>query len=285
MEQATPKNFLLLLLATLFISTSSVLGRYIKLPIEVIIWFRASIALIFLYTFLKLKKVNLKIQSPTEYLPFFLGGLFMGLHWITYFYALKLSNVALGVLSLYTFPVIIILLEPLILKVKFQSIHIIFGILILVGLYILTPTFDLENGQAKGILFGVFSAFCYAFRILIVKKHAAKYDGTVLMFYQVIIISVLLFPVLFYMDLSGLKTQWPFLLLLGLLTTAVGHSMLLHSLKFFSATTTSIISSMQPVYGIIMGFLFLSEIPKLNTFIGGSLILATVLFESLRVKK
>lgn len=285
MENANLKNLFWLLVAVFLVSTSGVLGRYIALPTEIIIWFRSFLAAIFLYVFLRFKKTDLRIQQQKEYLPFFIGGVFMALHWVTYFYALKLSNVGLGMLSLYTFPVIIALLEPIILKVKFQGIHVFFGILILVGLYILTTKFDIESTQVKGILFGVFSAFCYAFRILILKKHAANYDGTVLMFYQVIIVSILLLPTLFFMDVSGLKTQWPYLLLLAFLTTAVGHSMMLHSLKFFSASTTSIISSLQPIFGIIMAIFFLNEIPTLNTFIGGFLILFTVVIESYRMKK
>ena len=285
MENANLKNLFWLLVAVFLVSTSGVLGRYIALPTEIIIWFRSILAAIFLYVFLRFKKTNLRVQQQKEYLPFFIGGVFMALHWVTYFYALKLSNVGLGMLSLYTFPVIIALLEPIILKVKFQPIHVLFGVLILVGLYILTPKFDIESTQVKGILFGVFSAFCYAFRILILKKYAANYDGAVLMFYQVIIVSILLLPALFFMDVSGLKTQWPYLLLLAFLTTAVGHSMMLHYLKFFSASTTSIISSLQPVFGIIMAIFFLNEIPTLNTFIGGFLILFTVFIESYRMKK
>lgn len=285
MENASLKNLFWLLVAVFLVSTSGVLGRYIALPTEIIIWFRSFLAAIFLYVFLRFKKTDLRIQQQKEYLPFFIGGVFMALHWVTYFYALKLSNVGLGMLSLYTFPVIIALLEPIILKLKFEPIHVLFGVLILVGLYILTPEFDIESTQVKGILFGVFSAFCYAFRILILKKHAANYDGTVLMFYQVIIVSILLLPTLFFMDVSGLKTQWPYLLLLAFLTTAVGHSMMLHSLKFFSASTTSIISSLQPIFGIIMAIFFLNEIPTSNTFIGGFLILFTVVIESYRMKK
>lgn len=285
MENASLKNLFWLLVAVFLVSTSGVLGRYIALPTEIIIWFRSFLAAIFLYAFLRFKKTDLRIQQQKEYLPFFIGGVFMALHWVTYFYALKLSNVGLGMLSLYTFPVMIALLEPIILKVKFEPIHVLFGVLILVGLYILTPEFDIESTQVKGILFGVFSAFCYAFRILILKKHAANYDGTLLMFYQVIIVSILLLPTLFFMDVSGLKTQWPYLLLLAFLTTAVGHSMMLHSLKFFSASTTSIISSLQPVFGIIMAIFFLNEIPTSNTFIGGFLILFTVVIESYRMKK
>ena len=279
------KNLSGLLIATLFISTSGVLGRYIALPTEIIIWFRAFLAMIFLYIFCKYKKIDLTIKSSKDYMPFFISGVFMAAHWITYFYALKLSNVALGVLSLYTFPIIIALLEPLFLKVKFNPIYIILGLMVLTGLYILTPDLNIESNQVKGILFGIFSAFCYAIRILILKKQVSNYNGTMLMFYQTVIISILLLPTLFFMDLSGLETQFPYLLLLALLTTAIGHSLMLHSLKFFSASTASIISSLQPIFGIILAFLFLKETPTWNTFWGGSLILLTVVIEGYRTKK
>ena len=285
MENAHLKNISGLLLATLFISTSGVLGRYIAMPTEIIIWFRAAIAMVLLYLYCKYKKIDLTIKSSKDYKPFFISGLLMAVHWITYFYALKLSNVALGVLSLYTFPIIIALLEPFFLKVKFSPIYILLGLMVLTGLYILTPAFHLESSQAKGILFGVFSAFCYAIRILILKKYVAAYNGTTLMFYQTVITTILLLPTLFFMDLSGLKSQFPYLLLLALLTTAIGHSLMLHSLKFFSATTASIISSLQPIFGICIAYFLVREIPSLNTYIGGGLIILTVLIESIRSKK
>ena len=285
MENAHLKNISGLLLATLFISTSGVLGRYIAMPTEVIIWFRAAIAMVLLYLYCKYKKIDLTIKSSKDYKPFFISGLLMAVHWVTYFYALKLSNVALGVLSLYTFPIIIALLEPLFLKVKFDPMYILLGLLVLIGLFILTPEFNIDSTQVKGILFGVFSAFCYAVRILILKQHVAKYNGTMLMFYQTVIITILLLPTLFFMDISGLESQFPYLLLLAFLTTAIGHSLMLHSLKFFSASTASIISSLQPVFAIILAFFFLQEIPTTRTFWGGSLILLTVVIESVRSKK
>jgi len=285
MENTHVKNISGLLLATLFISTSGVLGKYIAMPVEVIIWFRAAIAMVFIYLYCKYKKIDLTIKSSKDYKPFFISGVLMALHWITYFYALKLSNVALGVLSLYTFPIIIALLEPLFFKVKFNPIYILLGLMVLTGLFILTPEFNIESTQVKGILFGVFSAFCFALRILILKQHVAQYNGSMLMFYQTLIITILLVPTLFFMDVSGVETQFPYLLLLAFLTTAIGHSLMLHSLKFFSASTASIISSLQPVFGIILAYFFLQEIPTINTFWGGSLILLTVVIESIRSKK
>lgn len=279
------QNLFTLLLATLFISTSGVLGKYIAMPTEVIVWFRASFAMVFLYGFCRFKKIDLKIKSKKDYAPFIIGGIFMAAHWVTYFYALKLSNVALGVLSLYTFPVITALLEPVFLKTKFNPIYLLLGFMVLLGLYILTPELNLESTHLKGILCGVLSALCYAIRILILKKKVANYHGSMLMFYQTVIITLLLLPTLFFLDISGFTSQFPYLLLLALLTTAIGHSLMLRSLRFFSASTATIISSLQPIFGIVLAFLFLSEIPTLKTYIGGAFILMTVVIESIRAKK
>ena len=285
MQNSHLKNLSGLLLATLFISTSGVLGKYIAMPSEVIVWFRSAFAMVFLYAFVRFKKIDLKLKSKKHIIPFVISGLFMAGHWITYFYALKLSNVALGMLSLYTFPVMTALLEPLFLKVKFSPIHIFLGLLVLLGIYILAPEFTLGNSQVQGILFGLLSALCYSIRILILKQYVTQYNGTMLMFYQTLIITICLAPVLFFMDLSGLQSQFPYLILIALITTAIGHTMMVHSFKHFSVSTASIISSVQPVFGIILAFIFLNEIPNMNTFIGGSLILATVIIESIRSKK
>jgi len=265
----------------LLISTSGALGRYIDMPVPITIAFRAIFAGIFLFLFCKWKKVSFGIAS-TDRWAILLGGVFMGLHWITYFYALKMSNVAIGMLSLFTYPVITSLLEPILLKTKFQKMHLVLGALVLVGIYFLVPDFSLENSYAKAVGMGVLSALFYALRNLITKTKVSNYHGSMLMLYQMVIISVLLIPVLFIMDSSGIATQWPWALLLAIVTTAIGHTLFLFSLKRFSATTASIISSIQPVYGIIIGIVFLKEIPVLTTVIGGILILTSVLIESVR---
>ena len=274
-----------LLIATLLISTSGVLGKYIDMPTEVVIWFRSAFATVVLFAFCRFKKVNLKVHHTKTHIPLVISSVFMAAHWITYFYALKLSNVALGMLSLYTFPVITSLLEPIFLKTKLKPIHILLGIIVLIGLFIATPEFDLESSELQGILFGVLSAICYAIRILILKQQVESYDGSMLMLYQTTFITILLFPVLFFMDLSSFQAELPFLLTLGIVTTAMGHSLMIRSLKFFSASTATIISSIQPIFGTLLAFLFVGDIPVLNTYIGGAVILSTVVIESIRSKK
>ena len=279
------KEFGLLNVATLFISTSGALGKFIEMPTPVIVWWRSSLALLALYLLCRIKKIDLKINSRKDTRAFILSALFMGAHWITYFYALKLSNVAIGMLSLYTFPVMVALLEPFFIKVKLDPIHIVLGIVVLIGIYILAPAFDMESSHFQGILLGLLSALCYALRILILKKHVTHYNGTMLMLYQLLILTIVLAPVLFLMDTSGITTQFPYVILLALLTTAIGHTMFLYSLRYFSVSTASIMTSALPVYGILIAYFFLGELPNTNVIIGGLLIISTVIIEGIRSKK
>lgn len=268
-------------IAMILISTSGALGKHISMPVPITIGIRALLAAIILFLFCKWKKIPLKIKR-NDRLTIFLSGLLMAIHWITYFYALQLSNVAIGMLSLFTYPVITSFLEPLILKSKFQKMHLLLGGLVLLGIYLLVPSFSFENTYTKAVGFGFFSAFCYSLRNLLTKSKVTTYHGSTLMWYQLIIIALLLLPSLFIFDGSGFSTQWPSIVALAFLTTAVGHTLFLYSFKRFSTTTVSIISSIQPVYGIIIGIIFLKDIPKLITIIGGILILASVVIESIR---
>ncbi len=271
-------------LAMLFISTSGVLGRYIDLPPAVTIGIRALGALLLLTIFIKWKGLLFTLLRK-DVGVILLSGVLMGAHWITYFYSLQLSNVAIGMLSLFTFPVMTSLLEPIFLKTQFSKIHLVLGLLVLLGVYFLAPEFDTDNDYFLAIVIGLISALCYALRNILVKTKIKEYDGSVVMWYQLVTISIMLIPAYFIFETDGVVSQLPYIAILALVTTALGHTLFLHSLKSFSVTTASLLSSMQPIYGIILGILFLSEIPGWKTAVGGTLILASVVVESLRASR
>ncbi len=271
-------------LAMLFIGTSGALGRYIDLPVSVTIASRGILAFLVLFVFCKWKGISLKIKSEHR-ISVLLSAILMGLHWVTYFYALQWSSVAIGMLSLFTYPVITAFLEPLLLKTKFQKVHLLLGIMVLMGIYFLSPDLDFKNSNTMAIGIGIFSAFCYALRNLILKSKVRDYHGSALMVYQTGIIGFLLLPAFFYIDLEIVLNQWKALFTLAIVTTAIGHTMFLITFKHFSITTVSILSSVQPVYGIIIGVIFLNEIPEFTTIFGGILILCSVVIESFRSSK
>jgi len=276
------KDLALLCVGLLFISTTGVLARSIQWSAVHIIGWRSIVAALFLILFCKWKGLSLQLDKKGFWLNL-IGGILLGLHWVTYFISLKLSSVAVGMLSLFTFPTITALLEPWILKTRFSIFHLFLGVLVIFGIYFLAPDLNFENQQFQAVLFGVFSALCFSIRNILMKKQVTRFQGTVLMTRQLIVVGVLLLPYLLwnfekptFNDISGILT-------LALLATAIGHTLFAFSLKKFSATTTSIIGGLQPIFGILLGYLFLKETLVWNTFVGGSLILLTVILESYRI--
>lgn len=267
--------------AVLLISTSGVLGRYIILHPVVTIFYRCLIAVLVFYIYCKWKKIDLNIENKQDLLKLIIGGILMGGHWITYFFSLQYSSVAIALLSLFTYPVITALLEPVLFNTKFNKVHIALGLLVLAGIYFLSPEFDLENDYFIAIIYGIASAVFYSLRNLLMKREVERYNGSALMFYQILVIAILLFPSVFYSEFNLVIDQWKPLVVLAVLTTCIGHTLFLKSFKNFSISTASIMSSIQPVYGIILGIIFLSEIPSIKTVIGGILIISAVVIESL----
>ena len=149
----------------------------------------------------------------------------------------------------------------------------------------MSPEINFSNDTTKGILAGVFSALLYAIRNLTMKSNSKKYESSVLMFYQFLFIAVVFAPFLVTNETSNTLSFFPYILLLGIFTTAIGHTLFVHCFKNFNISTASIIASSQPVFGILMGVLFLNEIPNTYTVIGGALILSTVFIESITTNK
>jgi len=238
---------------------------------------------LFLGLFCWWQGLSFKLPHRKNRAIIFLSGLLFTAHWITYFYALYWSNVPIAMLSIFTYPAMTTLLEPLLLKQKFQSVHVLLGILVLIGIYFLVPeSFSLLDGKTAGLLMGLASALVYSLRNILMKTQVNSVDGSVLMTYQAAIAAVVLLPVLFVYPPIPPANQFPFLIGLGLITTAVGHTLFLRSFQRFSISTASLISSVQPVYGIGFGMLFLGEFPEWRSVFGGLLILSTVVIEARR---
>jgi drug/metabolite transporter (DMT)-like permease len=276
------KNLISLNIAMLCMSSSGALGRFIDLPLPIVIFSRSVLAGLVLLIFCKWNGFSFDILKKDRW-TLFLSGILLCIHWLTYFWALKLSNVAIGMLSLFTYPAITALLEPFFFKKRLQKTHLFLGITVLIGIYFLVPTFNWENKQALAVVVGIFSALCYSLRNLLMKSRINQYNGSVMMFFELLVVASTLLPFLFLLDFSWSWVQTPAILTLAFVTTAFGHTLFVYSFKHFSTSTASILSSVQPIFGILIGILFLLEVPEFSTFIGGLFILASVLVESIRV--
>ncbi len=270
---------LLLNMGMLFSSSSGAFGRYIDLSPPLTIGYRAFIALVLLALYGLIQRHRFQFDLKQHGLIVFLSGILMALHWVLYFYALRWGSVAIGMLSLFTYPVFTSLLEPLFFNIKWQWRHLMMSLLIIIGIYFLAPSLDIKNVSTQGLLMGLFSAFTYSLRNILLKKKIDTFKGSMLMFYQMVITFVLLIPAFIVYGKEDVTPQLPYIGALAILTT-IGHTLFINSFRYFNISTVSILSSIQPLLGIALGVIFLSEIPNEPSIIGGVLILLTVIIES-----
>ena len=281
MKATSTLNIVELGIAILVMSTSGVLGKEIDLPVVLIIWSRCLLGAIALFL-IRLILNNSCHISRSDRTKMILPTLLMGVHWLAYFYALKLSNVAIGMLTLFTYPLMTSILEPVLLKDSMVKRHLPLTLITLVGIYFLVPNFDMSDDLTMGVLFGLLAALSYAIRNILIRKHIEVISGSLSMAYQLLGLSIVLGPLLFFYPLE--QNQYFLentgeLFILGFVTTAVGHTLFVRSFKYFSVTTVSIMSNLTPVLGIGWGMIFLSEMPNKDIYIGGSVILLVTLVE------
>jgi drug/metabolite transporter (DMT)-like permease len=279
------RSLIVLNLSMLFMSTSGVLGRYITMDSTLTTLFRCLIASSIILLFIRWRKLSLVLKTKRDWGLIVASTLFLTGHWITYFYSLDLSNVALAILTLYTFPAITAVLEPLLTGVPFRLINLGLAFMVLLGVYVMMPAFDIEHVHTKAIILGLLSATLYSVRNIIVKGPSTRYDGSVLMFHQLWMMALVLMPALLFIETGPIVPQLGGLLLLGFVTTALGHSLFLISLKYLPVIKASLIACVVPVYGVMWAYLALGEVPSTATLMGGSIILITVVLATLTKNK
>lgn len=269
-------------LATIILGSSGVLGKLITISPTHIILIRSIIAFMFIWMVLKSggRSTAPKIIKSPKF--FIISGALLAAHWILYFIALEVTSVAVAFISVFTFPIFTTLLEPLFFKSKLQLIDLLASVLVITGIIILVPSVSLNNDITLGALLGVMSALFYALRNLMNKKYIHIYSGTFIMMQQMLIVSILLIPSLLLFPLQPGNDDIIWLLVLGIGTTGIGHTLFVRSLKHFKTSTASIITSLQPIYGIILAIIFLGEKINLQIITGGGIIFITVLLKSLQ---
>lgn len=214
-----------------------------------------------------------------------LCSLLFTVHWTAYFHAMQVSSVAVGIVSMFTFPVITVFIEPLIKKTRIHLIDILMAILVLFGVGLIVPEFSLSNNITAGVAFGILSGFAVALRNVIVSKWLNTYSAFTIMAFHSLISAIVLLPFTTVSVGAISAYEWFLLILLGTVFTAIPHTQKTYALLHKSAKTVSMIISLQVVYAAIFAYLLLGEQVELNTLLGGSLILFAALFESIKSKK
>lgn len=260
---------------------TAVLGKMITLEAIPLVWYRMSLATVFTLIFLIIIKQNLRF-SPKQLGGFALGGIIIAVHWLTFFGAIKASNVSvtLAVLSVGAF--FASLLEPLFYGRKIIPYEVFFGLIVVVGLYII---FDVDTSNLLGIVLALISAFLSALFSVINGKFILRHKASAISFYEllfgVIGISIYLaFTQGFDSSFFTVSTEdWIYLAILASACTAYAFIASIHVMRWISPYTVMLTINMEPVYGIILALIVFGDSEKMGPqfYYGAIVILVTVI--------
>ncbi len=227
-----------------------------------------------------LTHLSLRIRNRKDLLMLALSGMILAMHWFTFFLSIQVSTVALGLLSFSTFPLFVTFLEPIFFNERLCHRNVITALAVVAGLVLVTPSFDIRNHLTQGVLWGILSAFTFALLSLLSRSYVRKYPAITVAFYQQIVATLCALPAALHWKSAVTGQDILLLIILGVVFTALAQGLVVASLRTLRAQTASIVFGLEPVYGILLAWLMLHEIPSLRTLFGGALICGAVLWAS-----
>jgi drug/metabolite transporter (DMT)-like permease len=268
--------------AVVLFGLAGLFGKWLVFSPLIIVLGRVFFASLALLLFFLLTRQEMRISPTRNYAVFILLGFILAIHWVAFFHSIQISTVAVGLLSYSSFPVFTAFLEPILFKEKIQISTLLYALLCVLGIFLIIPRFDMTDSVYQGVLWGLFAGFTFSILTIINRKLSQRYSSLVITFYQDLWATLFLLPFIFVMQPQLDGRDILLLLILGIFCTALAHSLFIKGMRLIKAQTAAIISSLEPVYGIIMALLILKEVPSLRTVVGGIVILGTTLAVTLK---
>ncbi len=274
------KKHVQLHLVVILLGFTAILGALISLPAIDLVWYRMLMAFVGLWLFFLLRKIPFRLRFR-QILPLLGIGIVVALHWITFFHAIKLSNVSvtLGVFASTT--LFTSFIEPLTQRRRIFWVEVFIGLVIMGGIYLI---FQYEFQYMEGILYALLSALLNGLFVVLNRNISLRHHPSVISFYEMIggFLAISLYLVarsdfnasFFQVSASDLF----YLLLLGFVCTAYAFTAIVDVMKLLSAFTVVLAVNLEPVYGIIMAHFFFPEAERMSAgfYLGTLVILSSV---------
>lgn len=260
---------------------TAILGKLISIDSLPLVWYRMGLATIFIFVYIRLSRFTLSVNIKTL-LWFTFAGIVVSLHWVTFFLAIKVSTVSVALAMMSTGAFFAAILEPIVYKRKVVGYELVFGVLVILGLYLI---FRVESNYIYGMVIALISSFLAAVFSIINAKLVKENKPSVISCYELGFGTIFLTLVLsitggFTTDFFVLQaSDWWYLLILALICTSYAFIASVKIMRVISAYTVMLTNNLEPVYGILMAWVFFGSQEQMNPlfYVGASVILVTVI--------
>ncbi|MGJ1418776.1 DMT family transporter [Sphingobacterium spiritivorum] len=280
------KSYLVLHIAVILAGFTGIFGKLITVNEGLLVWYRVLFSAIILWMILKLFHVSRHITTKEKF-DIAKIGMFIMLHWVFFYASIKYSNISVGVVCYCLTSFFTAVFDPLINRRKFNVNELLLSVLTLAGIALI---FHFDSSYQLGIGLGIISSAFAALYTLFNERIVKNYDSRLINYYQMIGGTIglgILMP--FYLYAFPVQTVLPglkdigYLVLLASFCTVGLYILFAESLKKIPAFTVNLSFNLEPVYAIILAFLFFNESKQLNLFfyIGLLLVMTSVVLQTI----
>ena len=286
MQNNRSKNILQLHFIVFIFGFTSVLGALISISALPLTIYRMGIASFFLALFIFFYDKNKYKLRKALIIKILFCGIIISLHWITFFYAIKISNVSITVSMMSSAAFLTSLLEPLFFRKKLLLYELILGIISLFGVSII---FNAEIKYIDGLIVALISSFLVSVFTILNSRIVINNSSITISFYELFI--GFLFSLCYYYfftetSMSFEKINYQdliFLFILGVFCTSFAFTKSVDLIKYLKPFTIMMIINMEPVYAILLSLLVFgeSEFLSINFYIGFIIILISIIINGI----
>ena len=274
------RSYLLLHLIVFIWGFTAILGKLISIDALPLVWYRMGIASLIIFAYIRFKGISLKV-SRKSFFVLLLAGITIASHWVTFFMAIKVSNVSIALATMSAGALFTALLEPVWYGRRFIPYELLFGVLVILGLLLI---YNVNTQYGFGILLALVSAFLGAVFTLINGQLIKVHKPATISFFELSIGALFLSLVLGIQGefdpafFSMATMDWIYLLVLASVCTAFAFIASVKVMRFVSPYTVMLTINMEPVYGILLAFFIFGESEKMNIlfYLGALVIIGTV---------
>jgi drug/metabolite transporter (DMT)-like permease len=201
---------------------------------------------------------RLKALSLADLRPLAVMGVFFALHWLTFFFSIKIGSASIATVGLSTYGVHLVVLGWFFNHSRVTAIDLLVLTLAVVGNILVVPEFSLHNQAVVGLGLGIVSGFFYAFLPILQQRnsHIPALTRAAGQFFFGFVVFLLFWPLSSW-DLS--TTDWLGLLFLGIMCTLVSHTLWVRLTTILPTTTTSVIYYLYVPISLALSVVVLNE--------------------------
>jgi drug/metabolite transporter (DMT)-like permease len=271
-------------LAAFLFGLTGIFGALIHADAGVITLGRAALAAVALVVASRVQGWRLLQGVGPRRLGFFvLTGVFLAVHWVTFFIAVKVGGVAVATLGFASFPAFIVVMDVLLFRERVGAVECLLVGLVTAGLALVVPSYDFGDEGTVGLMWGLASGFAFALLAVSNRRAAQRMDAFQVAFFQNLVVALLVLPFAGRGLPAVQPLDWLWLALLGVFCTALSQYLFVASLRGLDARKAGMIIALEPVYAIACAWALFGQQPSLRMLLGAGLVMGAI-FVSMRLR-